>query len=411
VPAVAQSTPALPDDESSSVMNVYRRSDVCMVAGEGVWLTDANGKRYLDFASGIAVNSLGHKHPRVQAALHAQADLLWHCSNHFTNEHLPAISARLCDLSEFAQAVFFSSSGAEANEAAIKFIRRTMWHRKPSAGDTNTAERYRIISMKGGFHGRSLANIAACKADRAVEGFGPLPDGFDQVPFNDIAALEAAISPRTAAILLEPVQGEGGVHAHSAEYLQAARALADKHGIFLWLDEVQCGMGRTGTLFAYEEAGIVPDIVTIAKGLGNGFPIGATLVNGEIARAMPPGSHGSTFGSNPLALTVARTVLEELASPTLLANVRARAATLSAGLQELVATYPDLLADARGVGLMQGLQTRISAPQFMKKLRDAGLLVVAAGDSVVRILPPLIISDDDVAHAVSLLHQTCKEWQ
>ncbi len=390
--------------DPSPILPVYRRSAISMVRGEGVWLFDETGKRYLDFAAGIAVNALGHNHPRVTAALQAQVRQLWHCSNYFTHPGLEAASQRLVDLSDFAHSVFFSSSGAEANEAGIKFIRKAMDHR-------GEPDRFRIITMAGGFHGRTMACISACQSPRATQGYGPLLDGFDQVPFHDLAALEASIGPQTAGILLEPIQGEGGVHVHSAAYLQGARALADKHGLILWFDEVQCGLGRTGSLFCYQDAGMRPDMLTIAKGLGNGFPVAATLVTEAIASALTPGCHGSTFGSNPLAMAVVGAVLEELASPALLANVRRVGEHFGEGLRALAAAHPSLLAEARGLGLMQGLQTRISAFALNEKLRAAGLLVVPAGESVLRLLPPLIITEADADAALAILHRVCGEWE
>ncbi len=373
-----------------------------MVRGDGAWLFDEAGQRYLDFGAGIAVNALGHNHPRVTAALQAQVGQLWHCSNLFTTPGLEAASARLVGLSGFAQSVFFSSSGAEANEAGIKFVRKAMDHH-------GRPERFRVISMAGGFHGRTLACLSACKSPRATEGFGPMPDGFDQAPFHDLNAVEALIGPETAAILLEPIQGEGGVHVHSAAYLRGLRALADKHGLFLWFDEVQCGLGRTGSLFCYQEAGVVPDMVTVAKGLGNGFPVAATLVNARIAEAMTPGSHGSTFGSNPLAMAVVNAVLEELAHPALLAQVKRVGEHFGEGLRALVAAHPHILAEARGLGLMQGLETRVSAFTLTEALRAAGLIVVAAGDRVLRLLPPLIITEADADAALGILHHVCAQ--
>ena len=380
----------------SPIVPVYRRSDTAMVRGEGVYLFDDAGRRYLDGAAGIAVVSLGHCHPQLVAALKTQAAELWHCSNFFTHPGLERFSHMLVAASGFADAAFFCSSGAEAVEAGLKFARKYM-------DETGRPGRYRTITMEGGFHGRSFAGISASGAERVTKGYGPLLEGFDSVPFADIAALEAAITDETAAILLEPVLGEGGVKPLPIEFLQVARRLADTHGLLLFFDEVQCGMGRTGHLFAHEPAGIRPDIVTLAKGIGGGFPLGACLVTRAVADVLTPGCHGSTYGSNPLAMAVGEAVFTELQRPALLEHVRQVGAYALTQLQALVREFPDIFAEARGLGLMLGLETKVSAYGLMDVLREDGLLVAAAGDRVLRIVPPLVIETRHIDEAANVL--------
>ncbi len=377
-------------------MPVYRRADITMVRGEGVYLFDDAGKRYLDFAAGIAVNALGHSHPRLVAALQKQAGELWHCSNLFQNAGLKEFSEKLVSLS-FADAIFCCSSGAEAVESAIKFIRR--YHH------VNETNRHTIIVAAGGFHGRTLGALSAGSNSRVQESYHPLLTGFQTVDFDDIAALEAAVNDDTAAIMLEPVQGEGGVRPHSKAYLQRARELADEHGLILFFDEVQCGTGRLGTLFAYEHYGVVPDVVTIGKGIGSGFPVAACLVTQAISDVMTPGCHGSTYGSNPLAMAVGTVVLEELTHNNVLGMSQRMGALLKSNLQQLVKNHPTKLVEARGIGLMLGLETKVSAYGLNEKLRDAGLLLAPAGDNVLRVVPPLIINESHIAQAMDIFNQ------
>lgn len=373
-----------------------------MARGDGAYLFDDTGKRYLDFATGIAVNALGHGHPHVVAALKNQADVLWHCSNMYRIPQQEKFAARLVEAT-FADQVFFCSSGTEAVEAGIKVIRRYHYA-------NGTPARHRIITFQGGFHGRTYAGISAGGNEKAREGFGPLLPGFDRVAFNDIHAVEAAITPETAGVLIEAVQGEGGVRAASAEFLQNLRALCDAHGLLLMCDEVQCGMGRTGMLFAFEQAGILPDVVSTAKGIGAGFPLAATLATARAASGMTPGSHGSTYGSNPLAMSVGNAVLDVMLADRFFAHVCEVGALLKSKLEELVGEFPHIMAEVRGVGLMLGIKTRISNYDLAASLREGGLLTApAVEDSVIRILPPLIITPLHVEEALAILRETFKK--
>lgn len=386
----------------SSVLPVYRRSNITITRGEGVYLFAPDGKRYLDFATGIAVNALGHAHPYLVAALKTQADQLWHCSNMYRMEGLERLAERFT-AATFADKIFFCNTGSEAVECGIKLIRK--YH--DAAGNP---DRYRIITMEGGFHGRTLACISAGGNDIARKGYAPLLDGFDCVAFNNLAAVEKAITSQTAGILIEPIQGEGGVCVATAEFLQGVRALADKHGLLLFLDEVQCGMGRTGSLFAHEQAAITPDIVSVAKGIGGGFPLGACLMTEQVAQVMTPGSHGSTYGSNPLAMAVGNAVLDVMLADGFLDNVVVQGDHLEEELKRLVKEFPHLLAEVRGRGLMLGLKTVVSHMEMVEKLRVAGLLTAPATDNVIRILPPLIINETHVKEALQILRSVCKEW-
>lgn len=383
------------------LLPVYRRVDLVFTHGEGCFLFDSDGRKYLDFASGIAVDALGHAHPQLVAALTEQAKKLWHVSNLFRIAELERLAERLVAHS-FADTVFVCNSGAEAVEACIKMVRRYFWHR-------GEPHRYRIVTFEGSFHGRTLATISAAGAKKLTEGFEPLLDGFDQVPFLDRSALERAISPQTAAIMIEPVQGEGGVRPAPPEFLRELRALCDRFGLLLVYDEVQCGMGRTGRLFAHEWAGAPPDIMALAKGLGGGFPIGACLATARAAAGMTPGSHGSTFGGNPLACAVANAVLDAMLAPGFLEGVAARGRELRAGLEELRRRWPQVLADVRGLGLMLGIRPVEEATRFAARLREHGLLSVPAGDNVVRLLPPLIVGREEVELGLSILEDVCRE--
>ncbi len=380
-------------------VNVYRRADTLMVRGEGVYLYDDTGKAYLDCASGIAVNALGHSHPRVVAALKAQADELWHCSNNYRNPQLERFAERLVDASALDQ-VFFCSSGAEAVDSAIKFIRR--FHYVKQTG------RNRIITFHGGFHGRAISCISAGGNDTAREGYHPLLEGFDQVEFNQIDAVKAVLSEQTAAILLEPVQGEGGVNPADKAFLQELRALCDANGLLLAFDEVQCGYGRCGALFTHEVLGVTPDIITCAKGIGNGFPLAAVLVSEAVGEALTPGCHGSTYGSNPLAMAVGNAVLSEMQQDGFFTHVQNVGAYLKAGLQTVAAEFPELIGEVRGLGLMLGLQMRVAARPVSAALCESGLLVAPAYGDVLRFVPPLIMTKAQADEAIEKLQKTLR---
>jgi acetylornithine/N-succinyldiaminopimelate aminotransferase len=375
-------------------MGTYARQDVVFERGEGCWLISTTGERYLDFGSGVAVNALGHAHPRLVAALSSQAQKLWHTSNLYRVAGQERLAARLAEAT-FAGRVFFCNSGAEACEGAIKCARRYHFV-------SGRPERWRLVTFEGAFHGRTLATIAAGGNPKYLEGFGEPAGGFDQVPFGDLAAAEAAIGPETAGILVEPVQGEGGVRVASARFMQGLRQLAGRHGILLVLDEVQSGMGRTGRLFAHEHAGIAPDILASAKGLGGGVPVGAILATAEAAKGLTPGTHGSTFGGNPLAMAVANAVLDVVLEPGFLDTVEARSALLKDGLQKLAARFPDEVVEVRGQGLLAGIRMapKIPAADVVKALLAERLLAVSAGENVVRILPPLIVPADEIAEGL-----------
>jgi acetylornithine/N-succinyldiaminopimelate aminotransferase len=384
----------------SPILPVYNRSHITMVRGEGVYLISEDGKRYLDFAAGIAVNSLGHCHPHLVDALTQQAQLLWHCSNLYQMPGLTRLAERLVEYT-FADTVFLTNSGAEAVECGIKMIRK--YH--ASRGK----ERPRIITAQGAFHGRTLACISAGKNARAIDGYSPLLEGFDQVAFDDIDALSAAIMPETGGIMLETVQGEGGIKPHSIEYLQAVRAIADKHGLLLLLDEVQCGMGRTGSLFAFEPYGIAPDICTIAKGIGSGFPLGACLATENAAYGMTTGSHGGTYSGNPLATAVGNAVLDIVLENGFMENVLRLGALLKEELQNIAFDFP-VIEEVRGLGMMLGIKVKIKAQDFVERLRHNGLLTVAAsGDNVIRLVPPLIINEAHIDEAITIIRKTLKE--
>lgn len=389
-----------------AVLPVYRRSNLTITRGEGAYLFDENEKAYLDFASGIAVNALGHCHPHVVKALKEQADTLWHCSNLYRMPLQRRLAERLVEAT-FADTVFFCSSGTEAVEAGVKMVRRH-FHMK------GQPQRHRIITLEGAFHGRSFAGISASGHPQAVEGYAPLLDGFDHVAFGDIAALKAAITPATAAILLEPVQGEGGIRVLNADYLKAVRHLCDEHGILLFLDEVQCGMGRTGKLFAHEYADITPDVMTVAKGIGNGFPLAALLATENAASGMTPGSHGSTYGANPLAMAVGNAVLDVMQEVSFLKEVNDISDYLLSSLRTLSAEYPQVVVGVRGIGLMLAIELApsVSYREFAESLRHRGLLTSpAVSPQIIRLLPPLIITRDHVDQAISLLSAHIKNWK
>lgn len=387
---------------TSPLLPVYHRTSLVMQRGEGVYLFDDTGKRYLDFAAGIAVNSLGHCHPHVVEALTKQAKTLWHCSNQFHTRPLDTLAQRLAEHT-FAEKIFFCNSGVEAVECGIKMIRRYHYMR----GDT---ARNRIITVQGSFHGRSLAAISASQSQRVTEGYGPLLDGFDQVPFGDTEALERAITHRTGGIMLETIQGEGGVREITHNYLRALRRIADENGLLLFLDEVQCGMGRAGKLFAFEYAGITPDICSVAKGIGTGFPLGACLSTDKAASGMTPGSHGSTYSGNALAMAVGNAVLDVLLEKDFITNVARTGAMLRLRLDTLAKAFPHIIEEARGVGLMLGLKLKVKNTDMVKQLRQNGLLTVSAWDNVIRIVPPLIITEAHSEEAVNIIRTTCEAW-
>ncbi|WP_046022469.1 aspartate aminotransferase family protein [Magnetospira sp. QH-2] len=387
----------------TAVMPTYARIDMAFERGEGCFLFDTEGKRYLDFAAGVAVNALGHAHPRMVAALTEQAGKLWHCSNLYRVAGQETLAERLVDLT-FADTAFFTNSGAEAVECAIKMVRK--YHHADGH-----PEKHRVICCTNAFHGRTLATIAAGGQRKMLDGFGPDMDGFDHVRFGNLNELRAAIGQKTAAILVEPIQGEGGINTATTEFLRGLRAAADEFGLLLVFDEVQSGAGRTGKLFAHEWAGIEPDIMAVAKGLGGGFPVGACLATEKAAKGMTPGSHGSTYGGNPLAMAVANAVLDVMTEEGFLANVEAMGARLGQGLDRLVARYPTILIESRGMGLMRGLRCNdhVTNTDFITRARARGLLLVPAGENVARLLPPLIVGAAEIDDALSLLATVCRE--
>lgn len=377
----------------SALYATFARADVAFVRGEGAWLETSDGERYLDMMGGVAVNALGHGHPALVEAMKAQVETLWHVSNIFQIPEQEAVARRLAELT-FADRVFFCNSGAEAMECAIKTARR--YHFVNGA-----PERVRLITVEGAFHGRTLATLAAGGQEKYLEGFGPKAGGFDQVPFGDHEALKAAIGPETAGIVVEPIQGESGVRPIPPQCLRGLRELCDQHGILLVFDEVQTGMGRTGRLFAHEWAGVTPDVMAVAKGIGGGFPLGACLATEEAAKGMTAGTHGSTFGGNLLAMAAARTVLDIVSDPAFLEAVRGRGLKLKQKLARLVDTYPTVFETVRGEGLMIGLKCRKPAGEMVAAMRGRKLLCVGAGDNVVRFLPPLTLTDAEIDEAIA----------
>ena len=382
-----------------AVMPVYARSDLAFERGEGAWLIATNGERYLDFSSGVAVNALGHAHPRLVAALAEQANKVWHVSNLYQIPEAERVARRLCEAS-FADVVFFCNSGAEAIECAIKMARKYQ-------ATKGMPERFRTVTFEGAFHGRTLATLAAGGQKKYLEGFGPVVEGFDQVPFGDLDATKRAIGPATAAILIEPIMGEGGVRVVAPSLLRALRALCDHNGLLLIFDEVQTGMGRTGELFAYQRSGVEPDIMALAKALGGGFPVGACLATSAAAEGMTVGTHGSTFGGNPLAMSAANAVLDVMLAPGFLDQVRRIALLFKQRLAEVKDRHPSLIAEVRGEGLLIGLRALVPAGQMVDALRAEKMIAVPAGDNVVRLLPPLIISEPEIAEGIARLDRAC----
>jgi len=384
---------------TSHLLPTYARVNLAFERGEGVWLVATNGERYLDFTSGVAVNALGHAHPHLLAALTAQAQKVWHVSNLYEVPEAERVAQRLCDAS-FADVVFFCNSGAEAMECAIKMARK--YHSANGA-----PERYRTITFEGAFHGRTLATLAAGGQKKYLEGFGPVVEGFDQIPFGDIEAAKAAITRETGAILIEPIQGEGGVRVVEPSFLRALRELCNQHGLLLLLDEVQTGMGRTGELFAHQRVGIEPDIMALAKALGGGFPVGACLAKREAAKGMTAGTHGSTFGGNPLAMSAANAVLDVMLEPAFLERVRRTGLLFKQRLAEIKDRYPSVISEVRGEGLLVGVRGNVPAGELVDALRAEKMIAVAAGDNVVRLLPPLIISEQEIAEGIARLDRAC----
>jgi len=378
-------------------MGTYARQNLVFSRGEGAWLYTREGEAYLDFASGVAVNALGHAHPRLVEALTEQAGKVWHTSNLYRVAGQEALAERLAEVT-FADRVFFCNSGAEACEGAIKAARRYHYV-------NGTPERWRIVTFEGAFHGRTLATIAAGGNAKYLEGFGEPAGGFDHAPFGDLEAVRALIGPETAAILIEPVQGEGGVRVATDAFLRDLRQLCDAHGLLLILDEVQCGVGRTGKLFAHEWAGIAPDVMAVAKGLGGGFPVGAFLATEDVAKGMTPGTHGSTFGGNPLATAVGLAVLEAVLEPGFLDAVLARANRLSQGLAQLADEFPGVVLEVRGKGLLAGLRLAPPVAEVVKAATGENLLTVGAGENVVRILPPLNVTDAEISDGLARLRR------
>ncbi len=384
---------------TSHLLPTYARVDLAFERGEGVWLITKDGDRYLDFTSGVAVNALGHAHPKLVEALTAQANKVWHVSNLYRIPEGEKLADRLCEAT-FADTVFFQNSGAEAIECAIKMARKYQ-------SASGRPERYRIITFEGAFHGRTLAAIAATGNKKYLEGFGPPVEGFDQVPYNDLDAVKKAITRETAAILIEPVMGEGGVRVNPPAFLRALRELADKHGLLLIFDEIQTGFGRTGDLFAYQHTGVTPDVMTIAKALGGGFPVGACLATAEASKGMTTGTHGSTFGGNPLGMAVGNAVMDIINKPEFLDHVRKMSLLLKQRLAEITDRYGNVISDVRGEGLLLGLKAVVPSSELVDALRAEKMITVGAGDNVVRLLPPLIINEKEIGEAVNRIDRAC----
>ncbi len=386
---------------TSPLLPTYSRIELAFEKGEGAWLEASGGKRFLDFGGGIAVASLGYAHPHLIEALHAQGQKIWHTSNLFRIPEGERLAQRLVDNS-FADVVFFTNSGAEALECAIKMARKYQ-------SACGRPERFRIITFEGAFHGRTLATIAAGGNKKYLDGFGPPVEGFDLVPFNDLEAVKAAIGPQTGAILIEPIQGEGGIKSPSPGFLRALRELCDQHHLTLIFDEVQTGVGRTGKLFAYELSGVQPDIMSIAKGIGGGFPLGACLATTEASKGMTYGTHGTTFGGNPLAMAIGNAVLDIVLAPGFIEHVAQTGLMLKQKLAALKDAHSDVITEIRGEGLMMGLRIndKMPAADFAALVRQEGLLVIPAGENVVRLLPPLIIGESEVAEALPRFEKAC----
>ncbi len=387
--------------DATPLYDTYARAPLRFERGEGVWLIAEDGTRYLDFAAGVAVNSLGHAHPHLVSALKEQADKVWHLSNLYEVPGQESLSRRLTEAT-FADKVFFTNSGAEALECAIKTARRYHFSK-------GQPEKFHIITFEGAFHGRTLATIAAGGQAKYLEGFGPKAPGFYQVPFGDMAALKAAISEETAAILIEPIQGEGGIRTVPKEFLQELRSLCDEYGLLLILDEVQSGVGRTGKLFAHEWAGVAPDIMAVAKGIGGGFPLGACLATEEAASGMVTGTHGSTYGGNPLAMAVGNAVLDVILADDFLQHVRDVSLVFRQGLASLADRFPDVIEEIRGEGLMLGIKAKVPSADLLKAIRAERLLAVPAGENVIRLLPPLVTTAEEAREGLARLERAAEQ--
>ncbi len=384
----------------SPLMPNYARADLAFERGEGAWLWSVDGRRFLDFGSGIATASLGHGNKHLAQAIADQAAKVMHVSNLYRIPQAEKLAARLVEKT-FADSVFFCNSGAEANEGMIKMIRKTM-------AETGKPERFRIICFEGAFHGRTLATLAATGNAKYLAGFGPQVEGFDHVPFNNMNAVRDAIGPATAGIIVEPVQGEGGVRPADMQFLRDLRAACDEFGLVLGLDEVQSGMGRTGKLFAYEWAGIEPDVLSAAKGIAGGFPLGAVLAKEFVAKNMVPGTHGSTFGGNPLACAAGNAVLDVILAPGFLEDVERKGHKLRTGLEKITRTYPQVFEDVRGLGLLIGMKCVVPQGEVQAACLAEGLLAITAGENVLRLAPPLVITDADVDEALGMLDRAAR---
>jgi acetylornithine/N-succinyldiaminopimelate aminotransferase len=381
----------------SSLMQTYARSELAFERGEGAYLFTADGRRFLDFASGIAVTALGHSHPHLVNALIEQGKKLWHTSNLYQVPGQIKLAERLTRAT-FADQVFFANSGVEAIECGLKLIRKYQ-------DDFGDPARYRVIGFEGSFHGRTLSTLAAAGNEKYLKGYAPVVDGFDHCAFNNLNEVRAKIGPETAAIMIEPVQGEGGMRAADIEFLQGLRKVCDEFGLLLMFDEVQSGVGRTGKFFAHEWAGVTPDIVATAKGIGGGFPLGACLATNKVAAAFGPGAHGTTFGGNPLAMAIGNAVLDIVLDGGLLDHVNKVSAHLDARIDDLLRRFPGAFESKRGKGLMRGLKcaSGVVNTEMVEQLRGAGLLTVGAGDNVIRLLPPLIITAAEIDSAIDML--------
>jgi len=383
----------------SHLLPTYARVNLAFERGDGAWLTTTDGERYLDFTSGVAVNALGHAHPHLIEALTQQARKVWHVSNLYRIPEAERLADRLC-AATFADLVFFANSGAEAMECAIKIARKYQ-------AANGKPERFRTVTFEGAFHGRTLATLAAGGQQKYLEGFGPPVAGFDQVPFADFEAAKRAVGPETAAILIEPIQGEGGVRVVPPQLLKALRRLCDETELLLVFDEVQTGVGRTGELFAHQRVGVEPDVMAIAKAIGGGFPLGACLATSEAAKGMTSGTHGSTFGGNPLAMAAGNAVLDVVLAPGFLDRVQRTALGFKQCLAELKDRHATVIAEIRGEGLLLGLRAIVPSADLVNELRAEKLLVVAAGDNVVRLLPPLIVEEAEISTAVGMIDRAC----
>ncbi len=385
----------------SALLPNYARSDLAFERGEGAWLWTVDGRRMLDFGSGIATASLGHGHPHLAKAIAEQAAKVMHVSNLYRIPQAEKLAQRLVDAT-FADSVFFCNSGAEANEGMIKMMRRAM-------SDSGKPERFRFICFEGAFHGRTLATLAATGNAKYLEGFGPVVEGFDQVPFNNMNAVRDRVGPATAGIIVEPIQGEGGVRPADMQFLRDLRAVCDEYGIILGMDEVQSGMGRTGKLFAHEWSGITPDVMSVAKGIGGGFPLGAVLAKEQFAKALVPGTHGTTYGGNPLACAAGNAVLDIILAPGFLESVERKGAKLRSALDAIAREFPQVYENARGMGLLQGLKCVLPVGQVQAACVAEGLMAITAGENVLRLAPPLVVTDADLDEAIARLRRATQK--